>query len=123
MTNYKMIRVKFNLSREDEEAIWKFINESLRNKASKIKPSSTARKSDGREDVRIIFQYEVIAMISIEQTKKLPEQSMKAKLLDMSLGGAALAIEPDQVILPNSLGVINLSFLKPGRNIRMLVLG
>ncbi|NRA47109.1 MAG: PilZ domain-containing protein [Oligoflexales bacterium] len=122
MNNTKTIRVKFILKRDDEEAIWKFINDSLRNKASKIKASQTSKKSDGREDVRITFEYEVITMISIERTKKLPEQTIKAHLIDLSLGGAALAIAPDQVVVPNSHGIINLGFLRPSRNIKIAVL-
>ena len=118
-----MIRVKFNLSREDEEAVWQFINESLRNRNSRIKSSHTSKKSDGREDVRIVFDYEVDIMISIKATKKLPEQTIKGKLIDLSLGGAAIGIGSDEVILPNSLGVINLAFLRPSRNIKMSVLG
>ena len=123
MNNGKMIRVRFVLKREDEEAIWKFINESLRNKASKIKASQTSKKSDGREDVRITFEYEVVVMISIERKKKLPEQTIKGHLIDLSLGGAAINIGPDQVVVPNSHGIVNLGFLRPSRSIKISVLG
>ncbi|MFK7827006.1 MAG: PilZ domain-containing protein [Oligoflexales bacterium] len=122
MKSNKMIRVKFILSRDDEEAIWQFINESLRNKNSRIKSSHAANKSDGREDVRVALNHEVITIISIQATRKLPQQTIKGNLIDFSLGGAAIGIGPDEVVLPNSKGLVSLDFLRPSRKIKIEVL-
>ena len=98
------------------------LNDLLRTKESYIKPTPRQMRGDEREDFRVIFDKDVSVSIHLRPSKSVPTGKIKCVLVDLSLGGACLALASDDLILPNTLGTLRLDFLPRPLSLKMTIL-
>ena len=122
MDQRQIIRMKFEMNPAASKSLFNELNELLRKKVSQIQPTPRGMRGDERQDFRIIFSKEAQVSIQFTSSASVSPQKIKGTLVDLSLGGACLALKSDDLILPGTLGALRLDFLAKPLKLKMTVL-
>ncbi|NRA45442.1 MAG: PilZ domain-containing protein [Oligoflexales bacterium] len=114
--------MKFEMNPAVSKSLFNELNELLRKKISQLLPTPQNMRGDEREDFRIIFSKEARVSMQLPSTETVPAQNIKGVLVDLSLGGACLALRTDNMISPGTLGDLRLDFLSNPLKLKMTVL-
>ena len=120
--NLKFVAVKFGkLPTAQETQLANTINKELAERKVVVDDPNASVK-DVRKDFRVLFRDTWVDCMS-EATSKTVPQKLKAKLLDLSLGGCSFGVDPNIPLTKGGYINIELSFLKPPFTIRGQILG
>lgn len=120
----KSLRIKFiEMHESDEQIIRKYINTQVMSKQHPLDADGGGHTPKAqREDVRLIIN-DLAIEVHTHETDKLPEQTFKGLVTDLSAGGMCLSIDPDIYISKNSVADLHLDFIKEKFTVKGIILG
>jgi len=117
----KMVRMQFlNLHEQDEIRLRKFLNDCLL-RGEVILKQSLDIETNARSDFRVII--DLSAEVTTQGSNTLPAQIFSALVKDISVGGACLAIDPDQPLVKNGKVQLTMDFVEKNFSVEGQILG
>ena len=121
---HKLLRLKFHLTQEQEGVLWQYINRTLLERESKVETKHAQRIDNSRrEDVRIRFRDKHPIVLTSLETSLVPEQIVQGELVDLSIGGCAMAVNASASFAKNGKGFLRISFTRPLLEVSVTIMG